>query len=189
MKKKTSKKNPPGLDTAALMDALKASGRLHVVPPDEHWGPQYRYAEENGTLVHTQFNFQSTRRATLRDDGRCGWLYLSGPHDSDKLAASCWLYNRVEAPETADEAAVAKGLPTPAPRGQLKDPRPSEPPKSPWFRWGNNGNSVAVIDGSTVYGYVVAGRTRGRSLELVGETPFGAEIDWDEFEDVFKMVL
>jgi hypothetical protein len=148
--------------------------------------------EDSENLFQMQQHPISNRYAIIEDDGRCAWLYLTEP-GSQAPAAGCWLYNRLEAPEALDDASIAKGLPPMAPASHMKDPRPVEPPNpyTVWFRWTADGESVAVISGSPpdMLGYILAGRRRGRSTGLKGSSPFGSGVDWDEFEEVFKMVL
>ena len=51
---------------------------------------------EAGDLFLSDQHPVSRRWAIVEDDGRSGWLYLSEPA-ATRVAAHCWLYNRIAA--------------------------------------------------------------------------------------------
>lgn len=101
----------------------------------------------------------SRRWAVVEDDGGVAWLYLSAP-DSLKPIASCFLYDQA-------------GTQVPA-------------PKEIHFRWSTDGESVAVLFGSDLMGFIARGEQHGFSKLLSTPGALGAPLDVSLYERTFR---
>jgi hypothetical protein len=102
----------------------------------------------------------SRRWAVVEDDGDVAWLYLSAP-DSLKPVAACFLYNQPDAP--VDQ--LVKGI---------------------HFRWSVDGNSVAVLFGELVMGFIAEAKRPGFSRLLKSEGSLGNPMDAALYERTFR---
>ena len=102
----------------------------------------------------------SLRWAIVEDNGEVTWLYLSAPQ-SLKPVAACFLYNQPDAP--LDQ--LGKGI---------------------YFRWSVDGNSVAVLFGDLVMGFIADAKRPGFSRLLKSEGSLGNPMDTALYERTFR---
>ena len=126
---------------------------------------------------------RSRRWAVVEDDGAVAWMYLTEP-DSQKPAADCWLYNRVQAPAAF---ASQRGAAPVVPATHVVDSRSFEPPSADRvrFEWSPDGESVAVHFETDLMGFIAATERRGFSKNLSKNGPFGSPIDRALYERLF----
>ena len=127
----------------------------------------------------------SRRWAVLEDDGLSAWLYLTEA-DSEKPAADCWIYNRISNPEPA-ESYLSRGVAPPASSEYAENGALLESPDASSFRlvWSEDGESVALFDGSVLMGFIAAGQGRGFSRNLKKAGAWGNPLDEDVYKSVF----
>lgn len=126
---------------------------------------------QTGPLISEQ-NPTSRRWAVFEDDGISGWLYLTEP-ESEKPIADCWIYNRVAVTKSADEY-ISGGTAPPAPSSYTTpDAEMTADETDLTFLWAGDGESVALFIKGSLVGFVVSGRQRGYSRNLVKEGPWG----------------
>lgn len=119
----------------------------------------------------------SRRWAVLEDDGLSAWLYLTKPN-SEQPAADCWIYNRIESPESA-ESYASRGIALPASSEVVGDDALMHPENSSGFRlvWSRDGESVALFSGKLLMGFIAAGQRRGYSRNLRKSGAWGNTLD------------
>lgn len=124
----------------------------------------------------------SKRNATVEATDVCVWLYLSEP-ESEVIEKDVWLYNLIPAPEHK-EIRRYKGQPPPAPQDVVHLPGtigiPTE--KNVSLRWSPDGESVAVWIYAELHAYILPESQRGYSRLIKVESPWGAPIDFDEYD-------
>jgi hypothetical protein len=125
----------------------------------------------------------SRRWAVVEDDGQAAWLYLSGP-DSTKPVASCFLYNRAQ---SQVDPTLIRGEAPVVPDRYLVSGTPHLPPSpsAVHIRWSNDGESVAVLFGDVLMGFIAKGERYGFSKLLAEAGPFGSPLDAALFERTF----
>jgi len=102
----------------------------------------------------------SGRWAVVEDDNDSAWLYFTEPH-SRKIVRACILYKVGSAPVHELDAGIH-------------------------FRWSADGNSVAVLFGKIVMGFIVEAKPPCYSRFLKAEGPFGKPMDLALYERTFR---
>jgi hypothetical protein len=127
----------------------------------------------------------SRRWAVFEDDGVSAWLYLSEPGVM-RPVADCWVYNRIPAPP-ASEIEQYQGGPPPACAGYAGPDAqyPGIEPPQASVLWSEDGESVAIMVGDTVLGFIVAGSKRGFSRHLLNLGPWGSPWDEQRYQEIF----
>lgn len=125
----------------------------------------------------------SRRWAVMDDNGAVAWLYLTEPN-TQKPAADCWLYNRVEAPPVLRSA---RGEAPVVPATHVTNATAAEPPdeKDVCFEWSPDGQSVAVHFEQQLMGFIAAEHEHGFSKNLSKEGPFGHPLNQELYEQLF----
>lgn len=140
---------------------------------------------------HVEGTHAASRRTVIfEDDGDSAWLYLTGPN-SYKPVATCWVYNRVEAPSVKEIAKYMDG-PPPACKGYIANVKPPNIPEYPAveFIWSDSGNSVAIVVYGVLKCYVSSEWRDGWSRDVVADGPFGkpwSHEAWTEVNDRRKL--
>jgi hypothetical protein len=115
---------------------------------------------------------KSNRHATLEDDGRTGWFYLSAA-DSLRPVADAWVYNRNDPPEDVDDSDRERPPPLIS-RFASIGAVVSLPSKVKWtIRWSDDGHSVAIYSDGRAVALLTARQKHGYSLGLSSECPWG----------------
>ena len=130
-------------------------------------------ASDSGRPLVAETHGVSRRRAILEDTGVVAYLYLSAP-GSNAIVADAWVYNRVEAPPTAQLVSYRPG-PPPAAQGYADGNAFMPAPGShAWsFRWAGDGESVAVCADGIALAFIRTGERRGYSRHLIRSGPWG----------------
>jgi hypothetical protein len=114
----------------------------------------------------------SKRHATLEDDGRTGWFYLSAPN-SLRPVADVWVYNRNHPPEDVDDSDRERPPPLIS-RFASTGAVLSSPSKVKWkIRWSDDGHTVALYRDSRAIALLTARQKHGYSLGISSECPWG----------------
>ena len=135
---------------------------------------------------------RSGRTAIVADEGDSVWLYLTAPRER-RIAADCWLLNRIPAPSgdvlrSRLDHYRSQAVPPPAPAeevgpGALRASALSAADVD--LTWSQDGEAVAAwVDGQPV-GYLAAGDRRGHSRHLSVAGRWGAAWDEAEFRRLF----
>ena len=127
---------------------------------------------------------KSRRWAVVEDDGQVAWLYLCGP-DSHKPVASCFLYNRAQ---SQTDPTLARGESPVVPDRYLVSGAAHLPPSpsAVRIRWSQDGESVAVLFGGVLMGFIAKGDSYGFSKLLAEAGPFGSPLDVALYESTFR---
>ncbi len=117
----------------------------------------------------------SRRWAIFEDNGKSAWLYLSEPNSTQPVA-TCFVYNRVAAPEGIT---FSRGEPPIVPAAYVVSQEPYTPPAegAVSFRWAADGDSVALVFDIEVVGFIANGNPRGFSKQLKAASSFGQSMD------------
>ncbi len=99
----------------------------------------------------------SRRWAVVEDDGSVAWLYLTEP-GTETPVAKCWLYNKEVLPRSRAQDAV-------------------------WFKWSQDGESVAVLFAEELVGFIATGHGFSKNLSKPGT--LGSPIDRKLYENLF----
>jgi hypothetical protein len=102
----------------------------------------------------------SRRWAVVEDDGEVVWLYLSAPESLEPIAA-CFLYRSSSPPV----ARFSEGI---------------------HFRWSVDGNSVAVLIGELLVGFIAHAKRPGFSRLLKVAGSLGNPFDTALYERTFR---
>ena len=129
----------------------------------------------------------SRRWAVLEDDGLSAWLYLTEPN-LESPAADCWIYNRIESPESA-ESYLSRGVAPPAPLDVAGEGALMNPADSFGFRlvWSRDGESVALFFGESLMGFIASGQKHGYSRNLRKSGAWGNPLDEALYCSVFSV--
>jgi hypothetical protein len=125
----------------------------------------------------------SRRWAVVEDDGRVAYLYLCKP-DSTTPVADCFLYSRASLkPDSLEEDGGAPVVPD----NYLVSAAPHLPPSSDavQLRWSDDGESVAVLFGGVLMGFIAKGSRFGFSRLIAKSGPFGSPLDVELYERTF----
>ena len=127
--------------------------------------------------LHVERHPASRRSGILADEGASVWLYLTEP-DGQQIAADCWIFNTISAPDNLEAFGESNGPPPATSRfviagGQAPFPAPDEVR----FKWAEDGESVAVHVRGMLAGFIARGDRRGYSRYLALPGPFGNPID------------
>ncbi len=125
----------------------------------------------------------SRRWAVMEDDGRSAWLYLTAP-DTTMPVASCFLYNRAEA---QDAPTQDRGDTPVVPARYLVSTSAHIPPDpgAIHFQWSSDGETVAVLIGDVLMGFIAKAEGYGFSKLLRSAGPFGSPLDISLFNELF----
>jgi hypothetical protein len=137
----------------------------------------------HGDLFASAQHPGSRRWAVVEDDGQAAWLYLTGP-DSKKPVNSCFLYNRAQS--QADSTLVRGDAPVVPGRYLVSGAAQLPPsPSAVHIRWSNDRESVAVLFGGVLMGFLAKGERYGFSKLLAEAGPFGSPLDAALYERTF----
>jgi hypothetical protein len=120
----------------------------------------------------------SKKEARFEDQGHSAWLYLSRT-DSPVVAADCWIYNRIPAPNESEISQFKTSSP-PAVESCAHPHAEFTPIDSDIFelKWSRDGRSVALLINGIPFGFISPGVQRGYSKHLLKTSPWGHQ--WDE---------
>jgi hypothetical protein len=126
----------------------------------------------------------SGRSAMIADEGDSVWIYLTEPAGT-KIAADCWLFNRIPATAGVELEARwpdyrARHKPPPAPAEVITPEACQATPlrdDEVRFVWSADGHSVAAWANGRLAGFIAGAERRGYSSNLLAECPWGRPLD------------
>jgi hypothetical protein len=130
----------------------------------------------------------SHRWAIFEDDGVSAWLYLTEPNLM-RPVADCWVYNRIDAPPSA-EIEKYRGGPPPACMGYAGPGAQYPRGETPQARllWSDDGEGVAIVVDGVALGFILSGSKSGYSRHLLRTGPWGQPWDEQRYQALFRPV-
>ena len=127
----------------------------------------------------------SHRSAIFEDDGLSAWLYLTEPN-SEKPIADCWIYNCVSNPESP-KTYMSRGVAPPAPSDFIRDDALTfdSETSSFCFMWSRDGESVALLKGNVLLGFIAFREQRSFSRNLKKAGLWGETLDENLYKNLF----
>jgi Suppressor of fused protein (SUFU) len=148
-----------------------------------------------GRATHTRISADPGRPATLLDSESPyssrrviveydGWTTAAYMHDNSEPIAATWLANHRRAPADIDLRRLDAGQAPEMPDGHTKHPdgRPPMDPQSLHAIWFEEGDGVALFEGSDLLAVIpgwsdMSKGMPGYSKDVIGQTPFGWSLD------------
>ncbi len=124
--------------------------------------------------------------AVVEDDDRVVYFYLNflnAPEDDPLRVRSCWVRNRLRAPQRIDEAAMERGEAPLMPAAHCLDPGPGQPLDTESLRviWFEELDAAALVENDEALAIIPAWSGLqgfyGYARDCVGQGPFAWELD------------